>query len=669
MPKRGRITVSGEITNRSDDSWTDLNAYLLTSPTPITSAAELEEANQSPGETEVGERLFQPGLFEDIGDLEPGQTTDYRLSVPRSDLQISGEEGVYWLGVQVLGANQDGRDLVADGRARTYLPLVSAASPQSELSLVIPLRSKVRREEDGKLVNTERWNRQIGEEGRLDRLLDLGESAEDVPFTWLVDPAVIDAVASLAANDPALSTAPTDEEAAGSSTGQASPSPTEGSGQQEPTQAPTAETRRATEWLSTFRELGSRQAVLALPYGDLDVSSAFRADFAETYQRAAELSALTMEDLRVDAGPVVAPPNGYLSNDALAGLDPAVPVLLSDEAAPNTTRTVIRSDLGNQVLLGSSAVRAGGPAPGPRFSPLALRQRILAEAALHVLTGSPDQPLVVGTPPGWNPGDRWRRASFFSGLDVPWLRLVDIPFTVATADVLAPDVEAYDGALEYPRRQRRNEVPVANLLATDELIEVGMIFEELLTRNDSVDEDIAELAMLTSSVHARSKPNRAVVQAREASQRVHALLSRVRIDGPPFVTMSSEEGTFPVTVINDLKQPVTVGIKANTGTPDLVIASPEPVQLGPGQRASVKLNARSKDIGVHSVTLVPTTVEGQPLGNSVKFSVRSSQVGLVIWVIMAGGAAVLFAAIVVRIVRRVRARKATHGPVLEDANA
>ena len=56
IPRRGEVTVTGEITNRSRDEWTDLNAYLLTSSQPITTAAELEAATETAEDLQVGER-------------------------------------------------------------------------------------------------------------------------------------------------------------------------------------------------------------------------------------------------------------------------------------------------------------------------------------------------------------------------------------------------------------------------------------------------------------------------------------------------------------------------------------------------------------------------------------------------------------------------------------
>ena len=54
----------------------------------------------------------------------PGERAPFTIQVPVDDLPITGDPGVYWFGVHALGTSADGRDLVADGRARTFIPLV-----------------------------------------------------------------------------------------------------------------------------------------------------------------------------------------------------------------------------------------------------------------------------------------------------------------------------------------------------------------------------------------------------------------------------------------------------------------------------------------------------------------------------------------------------------------
>jgi hypothetical protein len=138
----------------------------------------------------------------------------------------------------------------------------------------------------------------------------------------------------------------------------------------------------------------------------------------------------------------------------------------------------------------------------------------------------------------------------------------------------------------------------------------------------------------------------------------------VHIEGPSFVMMSGESGLVQITVVNDLDQPVTVGIRSQTASPDLTISDVDPVTLGPGRRSSIRLNARAQDIGVHPVTMVATTADGTPLGSRTQFTVRTSNVSTVIWLIMVVGGSLLFFAIVIRLIRRIRRRKSTHGPLL-----
>lgn len=668
IPRRGPITVSGEVTNRSEETWLDLQVYLLTSAAPIGDAAALAEAAASDPATEVGGRLATEGLFTEIGDLAPGESTDYTVTVRRADLEISGEPGVYWIGVHVLGAGAGARDGVADGRARAFVPLVPPQTARVKVALTVPLRQQVNRDPAGRLLGLERWQQALGPGGRLQRLLAFASTSRR-PLTWVVDPALLDAATSVATENPPLST---DDDGSGAESEDPAPSddpsPTaeESEPLTEPDEADEADevgfaAQQAAGWLERFRRQARLGEVRAVPYGDLDVAAATNQRFVELVARAHRLSSSAMARLGVASRPVVAPPTGYLPGRALARLEDTAPVLIQDLAMPQAEGVLLTRLNGVDVALVDSTASSGGPGPNDPAGPLAIRQRILAEAALDALGGE-EEPLLVSLPEQWDPGEDWRQARFFAGLDVPWLRQVGLD------EVLAAGPGARDTTLPvYPRGQRRAQVPFANLVATRELARTGNIFATLLTDNDSVGDQLAQAAMLTSSYAARSHPGRALARARSTQNQVRLTMSRVVIEGPTFVMMSSTTGTIDLSLVNNLTAPVTVRLEAVTGN-QLDIRVPDTYVLEPGQRTPVRMAADAADIGVRSVLVRATTVEGEPVGTEVRFNVRTSNVGLVIWLVMGGGGALFLIAIAARVWRRVQTRRATPGPLLGEAS-
>ena len=377
-------------------------------------------------------------------------------------------------------------------------------------------------------------------------------------------------------------------------------------------------------------------------------------------REAQRLSAETMRGLGLDTDPIIAPPTRYLPGRAIARLEDDAPVLITDRALPEAEGVVLTRKNGVQVGLIDAAASSGGPGPNQRTDPLALRQRILAEAAVRSLSGDTSEPLVVSTPANWNPGEDWRQTDFFGGLDVPWLEQVDLRTVFATS------TSPRDTTLPlYPRRERRAQIPFANQLATQELVTAGRTYAELLTFNDGVRDQLAKSAMLASSYDARDRPVRALTRARSTSIAVRLTMTQVVVEGPPFVMLSSDTGPIDLKVVNNLDETVTVRLEAVTGTEALTVDSPGEITLGPDQRAPVRITAQGTGIGVHSVTVRATTEEGTPLGTQVRFNVRTSNVGLVIWLVMGAGGGVFLLAIAARVRRRVRTRKATHGPLLE----
>lgn len=691
VPVRGRVTLSGTVTNRSDDTWTGVKAYLLTSRDPIRSRADLNRAAATDADAQVGVRITGPGLYVEVGNLPPGASLPYRLSVRRADLRITGETGVYWFGVHVLGAAGDGtRDALADGRARTFMPLLpktgtaAAGRARTRLALVVPLRQPVRRGGAGRLLDLPGWEQAISTGGRLDRLLRLSARASR-PITWVVDPAVLEAVQSIALGNPVVAIRAAGGGPSADASGASTPSPTPSSSPTtsasgSPTgsstgtgQAVSEEARAAARvWLDEFRRQAPTHTVATVPYGDLDLA-ALDDSRQSLYQRATALSATTAAAYGVvNPVPVVDPLSGYLPESAVAQVDGSATVLLDQSALPGRRGPVLAgADITEgaraPVVLMDARAGSGGPKPNSRYAVLEVRQRLLSDAALHAISGRRTEPLVVSMPADWNPGDAWGSSRFFGGLAQPWLQMVDLPSVAATisSDAGAGDAQKItEDTLVYPASEEDAEVPSANLAATEKLVRTAGILADVLRAGGTIEDALSKLAMLGASLDAREDPGLARTRTSAATGYVRSLMAKVHIDGPPFVMMSGESGPIQVTLVNDLAQSVTVGLAMSTPGSRLRITPITPVTLGPGRRTSIRLQARSNDIGVHAVTLKVTDVNGRPLGSETRFSVRTSNVSTVIWVIIGIGGALLFLAIGVRLYRRVRRRRATPGPLL-----
>lgn len=705
VPGVGSIEVSGTITNVDDETWTTLNLYPVIGEAPMTTADELRAARRSDPLGFVGERVTDPGPYAVVDRLEPGASASYSFTVARSRLGVT-ERGVYWFAVHVLGQDTAGRDSTADGRARTFLPLVEQPPSQGRrpdgatavepvpVAVVVPLRRRVLHSADGSLAETDTWVEELGGSGTLGRLVDAAAAAGGSPLTWLVDPALTTAAAQLAAGNPARSIEPTVDPATGeeeppepsdgTTTGGSTTADPDGStdgdsdGSEEDDASastspspstslvpepvdpddldPEARTaaRVATSWLEDLTAaLADTQQVLALPFGDLDVSGA--AELAPAlYARARALGGTTLPglpDVEVASEPGISSPLGYLDQQAIAMASPDETLLLTDlevgTGRDGTAPTLVSVD-GRTVVVASSGAAQGGPGPGRRLSAVSLRQRILSEAAVRLLQDEP-QPLVVVLPPGWSPDDP---DALLPPLDTTWVDLDTVADAVAGLD----PTEVDPTTLEYPGSQEAAELGPAMVRATEDQVAAGQVLEEVLSLNDRVDDVLAGEALAAASYTTRPVRRTARAAAEAATAQVRGLLEQVRVTTPPGVTLSSASGRLPVTVVNDLDQPVTVRLDAQSDIP-MSLTVPDEIPVAAGGRASVLLEATTRTQGVHNVSLLVTSPSGEPLGARAELPIRSAQVSNVIWLIMGSGAALLFGAIGVRLFRRVRAAR------------
>jgi hypothetical protein len=631
VPKRAPVVVRGRVVNKSSDTWTDINVYACTSHQPITSAAEIAAASATDSSAVTCGRT---SVFMTIDRIAPHQSKRYHLRVPRDELGIGTTPGVYWFSIQALGSSPEGRDGTADGNVRSFLPLVEKPETTAEVSLVLPLRRSSAHSSDGRLVDPEGWADDLGPGGRLANLLNLAEQAPSGSVSLLTDPAVVAAARQIASGNLPRSIGPTETP---------------------PTPDIDAVSRSAAAaWVERFRSLALRQRVLALPYGDLDIAAATEND-ASVVTRAFDQSQALFRELEINADLVVAPPSGVLPSDALPALNRAT-VLLSDAALPDEvpapdSATAEGSDSvisnGHPVRIYSVSLASGGPGPTNGLRTVALRQRILADASVRALDDD-DRPMLVVLPDQADPGAS--ADEFFGELD---RNFIDLGTSLAGTDD-APEV----GDLSYSQRQAEGQVDSALFPYVDQLVDLGHSLDVLLPRVDNVASTAVREALSAASYQAVEDDGSSATTLAALTSTVNWFSSRldqVTIDAPRFVILSSRTGLFAMTVTNELDQPIRISVRATTDK-SLVIRAPRTIDVPAASSRTVNLSAEATAIGVHSVVLVATDANGRTIQKSEEISIRTNNSGRVIWVIMAGGAALLFGAIILRLVRSRKAR-------------
>ncbi|GAW48075.1 MULTISPECIES: DUF6049 family protein [unclassified Nocardioides] len=651
IPQKGPIRVSGSVTNNDTEAWTSIQVFAFVSDTPMTTADELADAAQTDADADVGERITD--TFDTVDELAPGETHPYTLRVPRSEIGVD-EAGVYWFGVHALGTSDDGRISGADGRARTFLPLVARTRKSVDTALVLPVRREILHTADGSLAKVPTWTRTLSPGGRMRSMVDFGAAAGSRPITWLVDPAVPDAVARLVAGNPPRSLEPTvsDDDTDGD-TGDASESPSpsvqpsadgddEADAPKDPEVAAAAEA--GTSWLQRLHEALEGSQILTLPYGDVDVAAAAAYD-PEVYQQARRRSNGDLAPWGLPTSPVVSSPSGFIDQAGIEATETGTPVLVTDRMFGPHAPAVARAD-GHTLAVSSSGAASGGPGPDNPMAPVALRQRIVSEAAVRLMTPG-RKPLIVTFPTTWSPDST---TGFFEGLDLDWLHLTTL------TDAMQREGSAVSlEDLDYPARQVGLELDAANFAAADNLVRAGDTLQNLLTQNDEVGTEVRDEAFSDTSYSNRLRPGAARASADSSRTWIDNRLRSVRIDAPKAVILSGGSGRFAATITNGLDQPVTVKITALTEPPLKVAVPAESVDIGAGRGTTVLLNASSSALGIRNVTLALTDVKDAPLGSSDDLPIRSNRVSNVIWLILGTGVALLFGAIVVRLFRRLRA--------------
>lgn len=618
-----RLAVAGTV--RTERSLHGVTVALEVGTTPYLSRSELPEPAPTP-------TVAIPAATDRLGRVPPG-TAAFAIAVPADSLPV-GSTGVYPLRVRVTSIVDEVPRTQAT--VDTFLPWQPADEGLDPTPLLWfwPLVDRPRRDSQGRFFD-DGLAAELGPTGRLSRLV---AAADGYPVTWLVDPALLADATAL--------------------TG---PYQLVGSSQPNRPADPAA-----AQFITDLRSATDGAELVGLPFGDPDlvaITQAHRGGLLDDGRRTGErvFAEVLGRTARFD---LVWPAEGFADEAALDALAAggATSILLSGEAVPLVDLLPWtpsgRADLADSRLAGlltDPALDDIVADPGTGTGALLLaRQTFLAQTLLLTLELPNDARLAVVTPPRrWDPDPPWPRALLDATRRAGWLRMARLDPALRREAPTAARAEP-----RLPEEVSAAQVP-ADLVAGAAVARAQLLpFRAILT--DKTPADLINQALLgTLSTAWRALPEVAAVQLAGASEHLGAERNKVRILTRA-ATLSAESAPLPVTIRNQLGQPVRVRLDVTTSDPVRLRATApdEVLSVESGSSLSVSVELDAVTTGRLEVAATLLTPRGRVYSEPTTIPVDVRAYGQIAVIVFGLAFILLLLAVVVRLVRRVRARRA-----------
>lgn len=625
---RSTITVTGVLTNTSQQQISHLSVQLLSSGVPITSSAELQ-----PAAAELDGIASMPltgASWPMSGELQPRASASWSIRFKASAI------GMTTFGVYPVAAQAESTLLqVPLATAMTYLPYVpsrkgpdaSTIPARAKISWVWPLMDAPLLGEPWQNVCTNPkaadLARSLGSTGRLGQLLaaPAGGSGE---LTWAVDPALLADVQALASC--------------------------------RHSQPQWAKAARA--WLAEFRRVSKSQPLFLTAYADPNVSALISAGHAADVRRAFQLGrAVGGKILDRDMSPSVSASGaddatgiawpadgiaGYPTVENLAAADGIRTLLLSgsssSDSGPTVTRvlnslggymTVVQADQTITSILGS-----GGSKPSSAFG---TAQEYLAQTAL-LAQQDPGQPIVVAPPRRWTPATGLPADVLADTAAAPWLSSASLDSLTTGKHVATGNLPATTGTHHHLRKAELRQ-----LSQVDQ--EIGQL--ETIKATPDLQEYLA-VAVIESSAWQGSSKSAAMAMLAKVRARIASLEAAVQIVAGTRVTLGGLKGSVPISIDNRLSTAVQVRLKLQFSQSSDVKITEDPGGLitVPAHTAqTVRLKVQATKVGTTAITLSLQNRNYQALSATPRrMTVQATQVGVLGVIIFAVALGVLLIA-------------------------
>lgn len=632
------LRLSGIVTNISDHAVAGPAVALRVSPTPVASRSEIS-AVVSGHSSREGARV--PGATQELGGpLSPGQSVNFSLSAKIATLRLP-RAGAYVVGAEALG--DGGIGLRRQDLERTFLGWWPPDTPAARLgvNLIWPISSLPDRDGAGTFLS-DSLGLAVSSTGRLANLVKAG-SERTGQFTWLLDPEVLQATDVM--SDGYRYYQKVDDE-----------TPVDGD-----------RGREASQWLTQLRSALNAKRTHAISglYGtpDVDAAVAGKAMGTVLAQRPV-VNEQTADVLTRKAPTTVAYlPGGNAASTTLDALRAGGvrSVIMSDSALPTraalnytptgTAELTTKSGVVRVLLLDSALTDTLAMPAATSADVVAMRQRLVAETLVTALE-RPNLSRVVAASPSqdWDPSLAGARAVLRVIATTAWVAPVSSQAALKSSRpaLSRTHMDPTDAQVmaqlptSYVDTVRANQRGVAS-------------YSRLLSNPDDIDSTLLQAPTRQLSSWFRTNPDARAALAAKVTGQVSAAVDSVDVVSTGSITISGQSGTIPVTVSNNGRQRVRVGLVLTSEPAILFQADPiAPFEIAPQRRTSVEVPAKLAGTGNVQVRIQVVNGKGESVGTPTTLLVRSAAYARAARVIVQLSLVLLVLAVAVHGVRRAR---------------
>ncbi|MDK1476909.1 DUF6049 family protein [Streptomyces sp. 549] len=631
------LTVSGTVTNRGRAAITDAEVGLHAGPR-LSTRSSIEQASTRDGYAPGldGTQLTGKNTSVELADIAAGATRSFTLDVPVKRLKL-GADGVYQLGVSVTGQTQSEAYPHVLGIERTFLPWqTEPADTRTRLTFLWPLISSshltARTESNEQRTPVFRHDRladEIAPGGRLQRMVSLGR---DLPVSWVVDPDLLASVDAM--TKPYKVSSPGGE-------------PVAGKGQAD-----------AAQWLNDLQQATADKEVIALPFGDPDLASL--AHRGRNVSGTLSHLGPATETARTTVKTVLhVTPLTDFAWPVEGAVDPSVVSVATSAGArkvitrsdslretgslpytPNAARpigggvTAVNADARLSTLFQGDLSRAGNSA-------LAVQQFLAQTLSVTEQDPNRQRSLLVAPQrlPSSSQATTMAQAVRALRDNGRWTEFTDLAETARAK----PDPGAnrkVPGAGSYPDRLRKQELSTGAFEQIQETQRSLNAFSVILSSDDRVVTTFGNAVRRSLSTSWRGRTGEAGQYRADVQNYLTSLTGEVRLVQKSRMTLSGRSATIPVTVQNNLIQPVNgLELRLTSGRRFGLEISEDtkPVVIDGGHSQSIKFDTTAKANGRTFVEAQLYTKDGAPYGKAMTFQVDVTEITSTVLLVIAGG--------------------------------